>query len=947
MKKVSKILVGLLSTVTLFSGLFFLNNKETNVEEIKYDDFYETVSEVEGVFEGDSSPVKLEPKNAYASDTLLDPIIKVQISDLNEEGKRSIRFVAAIPDLNLSAKFVRTMYAEDGTTFKGAQEYQVTEAYTSVLAGSSSVLPSSFGEGYNYFVTYTMINIPNDYWYYALDIDLILEATTENSIKLESNGNNEANVEGLMTNYYETYYDYHEKEDGTYEVSVKEDKRKDKTHKKHEVGNHKNKHDENRPNVAIKGEEVTSIAEEGFKGCSYMTELILPKYLKHIKGSAFDSCSKLKDVFFRGEISKWFEIVFDNEKAHPFVYADNFYNGDRKEVTDIFIPKEVTEIKPYAFYKFKNVENITFEEGSNCVTIGEYAFYGCTSLLELSIPKSVKTIGQYTFAYCTKITNFVVPEGVERLENNTFESCTKLESITLPESLKTSGTDVYLNCTSLVNLYYGGTIETWCNSSFVSPLEINGGSFYMLNENNEYEEVTSIIIPENITTLKDSCFKGFKNVKNIDLHEKIISIGWYAFSNCSSLTTIVIPEGITHISYGAFRECSSLTSIVIPEGVISIGDHAFYGCSSLINIEIPKLTTYIGEYAFYDCSSLTSIVIPEGVTSIGYSTFYGCSSLSNIEIPEGIESIGMYAFDGCSSLTSVTLPSTLESIGNSAFAGCSSLISIYIPEGVTSIGGFAFRGCSSLTDIIFDEYIILLKIEGYVFADCSSLTSIEIPEDVTSIDSHAFLGCISLTSIEIPVDVTSIGKYAFYECSSLTNINIPEGVSIIESNTFYGCSSLTSIEIPEDVTSIGSYAFAKCVNLTNIVIPESVESIGEYAFWNCSSLTNINIPEGVSIIENHVFHSCISLTSIELPVDVTSIGSYAFAECVSLTNIVIPEGVTSIGIYAFYGCNNLTIYCEASSKQNGWDEKWNVSNRPVYYYDEWEYVDGVPTPIEE
>jgi len=831
MKKVSKILVGLLSTVTLFSGLFFLNNKETNVEEIKYDDFYETVSEVEGVFEGDSSPVKLEPKNAYASDTLLDPIIKVQISDLNEEGKRSIRFVAAIPDLNLSAKFVRTMYAEDGTTFKGAQEYQVTEAYTSVLAGSSSVLPSSFGEGYNYFVTYTMINIPNDYWYYALDIDLILEATTENSIKLESNGNNEANVEGLMTNYYETYYDYHEKEDGTYEVSVKEDKRKDKTHKKHEVGNHKNKHDENRPNVAIKGEEVTSIAEEGFKGCSYMTELILPKYLKHIKGSAFDSCSKLKDVFFRGEISKWFEIVFDNEKAHPFVYADNFYNGDRKEVTDIFIPKEVTEIKPYAFYKFKNVENITFEEGSNCVTIGEYAFYGCTSLLELSIPKSVKTIGQYTFAYCTKITNFVVPEGVERLENNTFESCTKLESITLPESLKTSGTDVYLNCTSLVNLYYGGTIETWCNSSFVSPLEINGGSFYMLNENNEYEEVTSIIIPENITTLKDSCFKGFKNVKNIDLHEKI-----------------------TYISVSVFSGCSSLTSIEIPEGIKSIGGGTFSGCSSLTNIEIPESVTYIGNYAFKGCSSLTSIVIPEGVESTGY-----------------------YSFEDCSSLISIKLPSTLIYI-DSSFSGCSSLTSIEIPEGVTSIGSSAFNGCSSLT-------------------------SIEIPEGVKSIGNYAFAGCSSLTSINIPESVTSIGWYAFSSCSNLSEFTFDEYTILleIENGVFYKCSSLISVIIPEDVTSIGNSAFNGCSSLTSIEIPEGVESIGNTAFDGCRSLTSI----------------------------------------------VIPEGVTSIGNYAFDNCSSLTIYCEIESQLEGWSSSWNYKNRPVYYYDEWEYVDGVPTPIEE
>ena len=94
-----------------------------------------------------------------------------------------------------------------GNTFKERKEYQVTEAYTSILAGSSVVLPSDFGEEYKYFVTFTMTNIPNDYWYHALDVELILDAKTQNNIHLTSNGTNEANIEGLMTSYYETYYE--------------------------------------------------------------------------------------------------------------------------------------------------------------------------------------------------------------------------------------------------------------------------------------------------------------------------------------------------------------------------------------------------------------------------------------------------------------------------------------------------------------------------------------------------------------------------------------------------------------------------------------------------------------------------------------------------------------------------------------------------------------------
>ena len=47
-------------------------------------------------------------------------------------------------------------------------------------------------------------------------------------------------------------------------------------------------------------------------------------------------------------------------------------------------------------------------------------------------------------------------------------------------------------------------------------------------------------------------------------------------------TTFVIPDSVTTIGDSAFRGCSSLTSIVIPDSVTSIGSYAFSGCNSLV-----------------------------------------------------------------------------------------------------------------------------------------------------------------------------------------------------------------------------------------------------------------------------------------------------------------------------------------------------------------------------
>lgn len=358
---------------------------------------------------------------------------------------------------------------------------------------------------------------------------------------------------------------------------------------------------------------------------------------------------------------------------------------------------------------------------------------------------------------------------------------------------------------------------------------------------------------------------------------KVASIAESGFQSCYNLTTITIPDSITTISDYAFNDCINLTSINIPNSVGYIGDDAFAGCSNLNSATLGNNVYYIADKAFADCTNLKKISIPESVTTIGSEVFLNCTSLeyntyNNAYYIGNDNNKFMMLIKACNTnINSCTINANCKFILENSFAECSKLKSITFNEGLLNISDKAFSNCEKLSIIIFPNS--LLSIGEYAFENCYNLVSITLGTNINYIDYYAFHWCYSLLEVinkstynfscerymgpryeknEGESDIVNINDYLFYGKSFIryigddTNLVLPESYNgetyglLIHS--FNECHDITSIVIPLSVTKIDYAVFGNCTKLKSIYYKGTYNdwsnmSIDEYCYLNFSQTT--------------------------------------------------------------------------------------------------------------
>ena len=244
---------------------------------------------------------------------------------------------------------------------------------------------------------------------------------------------------------------------------------------------------------------LTELERNAFYNCFRLSEIILPEGITSIGEGAFMYDSELRKIHIPSsvtEIDNWAFSTYDaiddvtlgsSSTTFKMGSDDALYSIDGKKLVlyckqsstgSFTVPAEVEEIGSAAFDGTK-LTAIYFEEGSNLEKIWDNAFIYSRDLASITLPKTLTSIGSYAFCGCGSLTEITIPggtvmanscfwdcsgitkvtieDGVTELSTGNFKGCRKLATIDLPASLQTINSNAFNECYALDTVNYHGT----------------------------------------------------------------------------------------------------------------------------------------------------------------------------------------------------------------------------------------------------------------------------------------------------------------------------------------------------------------------------------------------------------------------------------------------------------------------------------------------------------
>lgn len=397
--------------------------------------------------------------------------------------------------------------------------------------------------------------------------------------------------------------------------------------------------------------KITTIESGAFAYCVAISEIVIPESVVTIEQNVFEGCNGItikaetKNKPAGWNTEDWqvsghnysLPIVWDcknNDKAeNGYNYVSITYENNEKikytikdgvalvarqpKTSQVYNLRanieykgnvvKVIGVEDFAFYNFEELSAIDIP--ATFVTIGDYAFAGCTSLNEINWRENHEDDIQISIGLCAfmddiKLTQLILPNKLAQIKAYAFAGCNTFEEINIPSTVTYIGQNAFEFCGRLIIRCEAQSApaswdEKWnaeenpviwdCNNNSgnlgngkVIYEQNNGIAVYMLDTNTK----TATLLRQTIwdTNVEIASVITYPNVGG-EVYT-VNEIGANAFFGDASITSITISENITKIGAYAFANCSNVTKVVFNgDKITSIGNNAFAGCGNLDRIE--------------------------------------------------------------------------------------------------------------------------------------------------------------------------------------------------------------------------------------------------------------------------------------------------------------------------------------------------------------------------
>ena len=635
---------------------------------------------------------------------------------------------------------------------------------------------------------------------------------------------------------------------------------------------------------------------------------------------------------------------------------------------------------------------------SDVTSIGVSAFYNNNGLTSITLPASIESIGDYAFGYCNNLTSVTV-EAVEPLAINetVFSGTNTNATLYVPAGSKAAyeAADYWKEFKEIIEVgapsgnivFANDKVKAACVAKW--DTDKDGELSY-----DEAAAVTSLVDKNDANDPFGELWELGTGDSEFSFDEfqyftGVTSLAGHEFE-CTNLTSIILPNSITSIGDGTFVRCKKLTSIHIPASVtyIHMGDkylpapafNSEYLQTITVDPENTKYASPAGSNAIIDTESNTLILgcgntdftkIPNTVTTIGQDAFAGVTFANPIvSLPTSVTKIERDAFRH-SNITSINLGelSNLTTIGTQAFSYCTGLTEVTLPASILpwrmneddeGIGTSVFANCYNIVKVVSNieepfnndnhshslyYYIFAIENDAVLYVPEGTVQAYidkgwkEIDGDVQSfrvITDGYYTPPVAREGLvygdyDIWMDPNKEGQRLIYPGAyrdgmmeysldgSTYSTSVPTGKEAGEYTIYYrkvGESVASTLQVT--IALSGNIVFASDKVKAACVAKWDTDKDGELSYDEAAAVTSLvdkndaNDPFAAQLWELGTGDSDFSFDEFQYFTGVTSLAGHEF-ECDNLTSIILPNSITSIGNGTFYLCKKLTsIHIPAS-----------------------------------